>query len=164
MHRLSQWLLIATFIISLTSLSAQSKASAHTPKVFFTGEYESQYDVMVKDYSQMLFTVCAQDMNRAFDLWTDLLRDLEAHAASQNIDLKGVKLWINVFWNKDGMIDHIVFYPKPNSKNLNYETLKPVFESFIAIYQTPFKHTAKYSHYGSANFPVMSKAFIGNPK
>jgi hypothetical protein len=155
-------LLAFCFLLPFTDVNAQSKINA--PKVFQTGENEKAYEQIVKDYSNMLLTVCNNDLSTSFEIWTDFLRDLEAYAAQSGYDLKGAKLWLNVFWSKDGMIDHIVFYPKPNAKNLNYNNLIPILESFTAQYQLPIKFSSKYSHYGSANFPIINRALIGTPK
>jgi len=112
----------------------------------------------------MLFAVCNNNMELAFDNWTVLLKDLEDFSNKSNIDLKGVKLWLNVFWDKDGTIDHMVFYPKPNSRNLNYDNVKALLTNFAKTYQSPLKHTTRFSHYGSATFPVFSRSMIGPEK
>ncbi len=153
---------ILGILLSSVSLFGQSRPSK--PAVFMIGENEKAYDQLVTDYSTMLLLVCNNDLEKSFEIWTDFLHDIEDYAAQSGYDLKGAKLWINVFWDKEGKIDHIVFYPKPNAKNLNYENLKPIFESFITQYQIPVKYTTKYSHYGSANFPIMNRSVIGAPK
>ena len=132
--------------------------------VFYIGEDEKNYESLVKNYNTLLFAVCNDNMDKAFDNWTSLLKDLEEFAAKSNVDLKGVKLWMNVFWDKGGTIKHIVFYPKPNSKNLNYDIVKSVLINFIKDYQSPLKYTTGFSHYGSAAFPIFSKSVIGPEK
>ena len=132
--------------------------------VFYIGEAEKNYEKLVQNYNTLLFTVCNDDMDKAFDNWTSLLKDLEEFANKSNVDLKGVKLWLNVFWDKNGTIKHIVFYPKPNSKNLNYDVVKTVLVNFIHEYQSPLKYTTGFSHYGSAAFPIFSKSVIGPEK
>ena len=103
-------------------------------------------------------------MEKAFDTWTILLKEIEDFSTKSNLDLKGIKVWLNVFWGKDGTIDYIVFYPKPNSKNINYELVKSMLSSFAKSYQSPLKHTSKFSHYGSAAFPIFSRSLIGTEK
>jgi hypothetical protein len=157
---------IFIFVISLSCLRGQQVTSTTTKasKVFFIGEDEKNYEKMVQNYSTLLFTVCDNDMEVSFEKWTNLLKDLEEYSNSAGIDIKGVKLWLNVFWDKDGKIDHIVFYPKPNSKNLNYDNVKAMLANFISVYQSPLKYSEKFSHYGSASFPVFSKAVMGTEK
>ena len=138
----------------------KSTTDAKIASVFFIGEDEKNYEKLVEKYNTMLFAVCSNDMELAFDHWSVLLKDIEDYANKSNIDIKGVKLWLNIFWAKDGKIDHIVFYPKPNSKNMNYDSVKAMFKGFIATYQSPLKHTTGFSHYGSAAFPVFSRAIL----
>jgi len=156
--------LITFFGISTNSQELGVKKISNQPKVFFIGEDESEYEKLIRSYNTMLFSVCENNMEKAFDHWSILLKDIEEYSTKNNVDLKGVKLWLNVFWNKDGNIDFIVFYPKPNSKNLNYDTIKIMLANFAKSYQSPLKHTNKFSHYGSAVFPVFSRSMIGPEK
>lgn len=150
---------------SLIVFGQQQKPSeGPTAKVFYIGENEKEYEKIVKNYSTMLFTVCENQMEKAYDNWSLFLKDVDAYIAKQNYDLKGVKLWLNVFWDKDGTIDYIVFYPKPNSKNVNYDQLKVLLTSFCKNYQSPLKFTSGFSHYGSASFPLFSKPITGSEK
>lgn len=133
-------------------------------KVYFIGEDEKKYEKLVEKYKSMLFTVCNNNMDEAYEHWRTLLKDFEVFADKNNIDIKGVKLWMNVFWSKNGTIDYIVFYPKPNSKNMNYDNVKALMSKFAINYQSSVKHTTGFSHYGSAAFPIISKAVIGQEK
>jgi hypothetical protein len=133
-------------------------------RVYFIGEDEKKYEKLVEKYKSMLFTVCDNNMDVAYDHWTTLLKDFEAFAEKNNVDVKGVKLWMNVFWAKNGSIDYIVFYPKPNSKNMNYDNVKTLLAKFALNYQSSVKHTTGFSHYGSAAFPIISRAVIGPEK
>jgi hypothetical protein len=132
--------------------------------VYYIGEDEKNYEKMVQEYSAMLFNVCNNDMAKAYDVWSGLLQDLEVYAEKNNADMNGVRLWMNVFWDKDGGIDYIVFYPKPNSKKMNYEYIKEVLTGFARSYQLPIKFKQKFSHYGSAAFPVISRSITGPEK
>ncbi|MBK9254559.1 MAG: hypothetical protein IPM42_03620 [Saprospiraceae bacterium] len=138
--------------------------STSVPTVFFIGEHEDAFEKMVKDYNTLLFTVCENSMELTYDNWALFLMDLEQYATSMNVDLKGTKYWLNVFWNKNGTIDNIAFFPKPNSKNINYEDIRVLLTGFIKNYQSPLKHKTKFSHYGSASFPVFSKASLAKEK
>jgi len=159
---------IILFCFIFFGLSLNGQQSGGSDKsislVFYIGEDENNYEKLVQKYNTMLFTVCNNNMELAFDNWTVLLKDLEDFAAKSNIDLKGVKLWLNVFWDKDGTIDHLVFYPKPNSRNMNYDNVKALLINFAKSYQSPLKYSTRFSHYGSAAFPVFSRSMIGPEK
>ncbi|MBK8625684.1 MAG: hypothetical protein IPN86_09055 [Saprospiraceae bacterium] len=152
--------LISSWSYGQQKLNAESK----TAKVFYIGDDEKSYERLVERYNTMLFTVCNNNMELAFDHWSSLLKDIEDYANISGLDLKGVKLWLNVFWAKDGTVDHIVFYPKPNSKNMNYDNVKLMLNNFTSTYQATLKSSTSFSHYGSASFPIFSKAIIGPEK
>lgn len=157
---------IFCFCLGVSEMIAQNKsvADSKTATVFFIGEDERTYEKLVQKYNTMLFTVCNSNMETAYDHWSTLLKDIEEYANKSGIDLKGVKLWLNVFWAKDGNIDYIVFYPKPNSKNMNYENVKTMLANFSSSYQASLKFNNGFSHYGSAAFPIFSKSVIGPEK
>lgn len=166
---MSRLVLLFAVIVSFSfdiKLFAQQKSNVDTQiaSVFYIGENERDYEKLVQGYNKLLFTVCDNSMDLAFDHWSVLLKDIEDFGTESNLDLKGVKLWLNVFWAKDGKIDHIVFYPKPNSKNLDYDTVQAMLKRFVESYQLPIKYSSKFSHYGSAAFPVLSKSIIGTEK
>jgi len=166
MPRLVAFFAFIAFICINQKLLAQQKSNTDTQiaSVFYIGENEKGYEKLVQSYDKLLFTVCDNNMDQAFEYWSILLKDIEEYALKSNLDLKGVKLWLNVFWAKNGKIDYIVFYPKPNSKNLDYDTVQDILKRFVDVYQSPIKYSTKFSHYGSAAFPVFSKSIIGTEK
>lgn len=149
-----RFLLLTVFFTHFIFTYAQVKVE----KVFFIGENQSEYDKLISAYKMPLLTVTGQDVDKAFLQWTDLLTSLEQYSEKQGMDIKGVKIWLNVFWNDKGSVDHFTFYPKPNSKNLDYEKFKGIIKNFLNQY-TKIGMTSKeaYSHYGTANFPIFAK-------
>ncbi|MEM1323515.1 MAG: hypothetical protein AAGG75_24835 [Bacteroidota bacterium] len=124
------------------------------PKAFIIGEYEKQFETLNIEHSTMLLAVCDNDMNLAFSKWLSMLKEMEAYADVIGYDLKSLKLWLNVFWEKEGKIKHIAYYPKPGSRNVNLEELSAFFSSFMNHYTFPLVAEVDYSHYGSASFPT----------
>jgi hypothetical protein len=112
----------------------------------------------------MLLEVCDNDMKLAYDKWLDMLQQMEAHSETVDYDLKSIKIWLNVFWKKNGSIDHIAYYLKPSSKNIDTERLTLFFISFINNYSTPLKFERNYAHYGSAGFPTMHRRIDSKKK
>ena len=162
--RTSVSILLLFFLYTISYAQPKLVADVQPVKVFYIGEDEKNYEKLVQNCNTMLFAVCNNNMEQAFDNWSVLLKDLEDFSIASNFDMKGVKLWLNVFWSKDGNIDYIVFYPKPNSRNLNYDDVKILLTNFVKSYQSPLKYNTKFSHYGSAAFPVFSKSVIGREK
>ena len=131
--------------------------SADLPKVFMIGEYEDEYEGLVVSCSDKLLSVCDNSMEEAYNKWMAMMGDMEAYSVKSEFDLRGIKIWINVFWNKDGTVQNIVYYPKPNSRNMNFEELTSFFYSFLSDYQLDQKNEECFSFYGSASFPTFSK-------
>ncbi len=152
-------ILFCTNVSATTYLENSLLAEADTivPKVFMIGEYEPQFEKLIEEHEFLLLTACNNDMNLAFEKWSSMLVDMEEHSDAVNYDLKGVKVWLNIFWAADGHIKHIAFYLKPNSRNVDTEKLTLFFISFINNYQFPLMAEDKYSHYGVASFPTFFK-------
>jgi hypothetical protein len=163
-NKISGILFWAMFCFISVINGQNTKISSGVPRVFLIGEEEKKYEQIMQQYSQMLFQVCDNSMDDAYNYWNTMMRDMENFAKTQNTDLRGIKIWLNVFWNTDGSIDYIVYHPKPNSKNMNYQDLTKFFMAFQSQYQLPLKSAKKFSHYGSASFPLFNKAHLMQEK
>jgi len=130
------------------------------PKVFLLGEHEVAFEKLTTDHSTMLLSACDDDMDLAYAKWLGMIREMEAHSEIVNYDLKGIKLWINIFWEEDGEVSHLAYHLKPQSKNVNTEKLTLFMEDFLEDYTFPFTYDQKFSHYGSAAFPTMPRPII----
>lgn len=128
--------------------------SSDLPRAFLIGEHESPYERMAKAYSPSLLGMYGQDIDRAFASWMGILRDMEEFAEREQFDLKGLKLWMNVFLNADGSLEHIVYYPKPNSRNMDFKDLTAFFDAFCVQFRVKGGFGQACSHFGSANFPT----------
>ena len=124
------------------------------PKVFILGEHEKAYEQLNLEYSVMLLTACDGNMDSAYQKWLSMLNEMEAYATLINYDIKGVKVWLNVFWNVDGSIKHIAYHLKQNSRNIDTAEFSAFLSSFMNRYKFPLVTNKKYSHYGSAAFPT----------
>lgn len=137
-----------------------------SPKVFLIGENEELMEKVNKQYPTLLMSVIG-DMDLAWDKWMTMLTEMEAYSDKIGYDIKGLKLWLNVYWDKSGKIDYIGFYLKPNSRNVKPEELSAFFSSFIKNYKMPVSANSKFYHNGSATFPThykLLKSQNGNGK
>lgn len=123
-------------------------------RAFLIGENEEHFELLVMEHGEQLLNVCNNSMDKAYDAWVNLLKDLEGFADDSDFDLKGTKIWINVFWNDNGSIRNIVYYPKPNSKNMDFTLLSTFLGDFASSYQFTLTNDKPFSHYGSASFPT----------
>lgn len=147
--------IITIFLITISFLpKVSSQVTSDTlPKVFLIGEYEMQYNEMISISPDLLMSVCKNDMDKAYSKWLTFLVGLEKFAIENDVNINGVKIWINVFWDESGAIKHIAFYPKPNSKNMEYEYLSALLKEYAETYEVGLGHDKMFAHYGSASFP-----------
>ena len=99
-------------------------------------------------------SVFNNDIDLAYKGWSEFLMDVEDYASDLNFDIKGVKLWINLYFNADGTIAHLAFFPKPNSRNVPQDQLVAFFKTFVRQYQFPEQAEEGFQHSTSATFPT----------
>ncbi len=152
---------IAAIIFSmfLGTVMAQTPAQeprtiSELPKVFMIGEYEDLYTSLYEKYPGILLHQTENDMDKAFEKWLQMLYAMEEHADKINYDLKGIKIWLQVFFNQSGKIDHILFFQKPLSKNIDNQELVAFFTSFIRNFQLSIDAHENFNHSGSGSFPT----------
>ena len=92
-----------------------------------------------------------------------MISTMEAFALEKSFEIKGVKLWLTAYWNQDGTIKHLVYYPKPNSKNMDFQELTAFLNEFSGFYKLPVNSASCFSHYGSANFPSFANHYFKSP-
>ena len=99
-------------------------------------------------------SVYQNDIDRAYNGWASCLMDMEDYAATLDFDLKGIKLWLNLYFNPDGTIAHLSWFPKPNSRNVPDEHLTAFFKNFVNQYRLPVTAEKGFQHSTSASFPT----------
>jgi len=100
--------------------------------------------------------VSKDDYQQAFAKWNTLLKEMEAHAEMVEYDIKGIKMWLHVFWDEDGKINHIAYFLKPNSRNVDRQEMSAFLMDFINNYHLPADYKKKFSHYSGAAFPMIN--------
>lgn len=140
--------LLATFSIN-TNSNGQS-----LPKVSLIGEYPDAVETLNKNYPATLFDICDNDIDCVFSSWGKFLSNLESYSKSIDFDLKSVKLMLQIYWGEDGRVEHITYWLKPESININEDHLQAFFNAFIRQFKgEPIGK--KYQHSGNASFPVL---------
>jgi len=147
--------LAAVTFYTASAQYAQPKISDSLPRVFELNNFdEIAFEKIKVEYETTLLTASKNDAETAYYCWIHLLKHLETFSQKRNIDLNGVKLWMYVFWQKDGTIDHVGYFLKPHSKNIETEVIKALLSNFCDEYKFPLKADKNFSNYNSANFPV----------
>ena len=125
------------------------------PKVMLIGENEAAFEQMQMEYQQTLLDACHNNFDSAYTAWVDALGSMERYSEQIGYDLKGVKLWLYIFFDKDGSIKHIAYYLRPNSRNVNTAELTAFFSSYMNRYRIGVDNDKKFSHYGTVSFPML---------
>ncbi len=148
--------IVTIFALLVTQLCVIAQGESYEKSAFFIGDHESYYHQLTSNHRSSLLEASDNSMSASYENWTKLMKELETFCFEKHMDIRGTKLWINVFWNKDGNIENIVFHPKHNSKKLDYHQLKSLFTLFIQEAPTQIAFDQSYAHYGSASFPIIS--------
>ena len=146
--------MLASFSMTAQSGSTSLNEDGELPKVFLIGQHEEAFETLTMSYESDLLTACESDMNVAFKKWMSMMEEMEAYSKLIEYDLDGVKAWFHFFWSTDGSIEHIAYYLRPNSKNLDLDEMNAFLTSFMNNYKFPLVTNAKYHHYTGAIFPV----------
>lgn len=156
--------LILIYFSSFYNVFSQTNTASFSPKVFLIGENDENYADVTKNYQESLLTVSNDSMDVAYINWMWLMKDIEDYAKKANYDVNGLKIWLNVFWNKSGKIEVISYYPKPNCKNIEFEKFSLFLIEFMKNYKPRLKAKSNFSHYGSAKFPSYAEMYLSGDK
>jgi hypothetical protein len=137
---------------------------AEVPLVSLIGEDQYLLSELSTRHSDILLQVCGNDMDLAYDMWSEMLGAMEDYSNELDYDLKGIKTYLHVFWNGDGSIAHIAFFPKPNSRNVPIPELRAFFKEFAKVYTLPLTHETGFSHYASGAFPLFYRPEVSAKK
>ncbi len=151
-------LLISFLLLLQSNVLCQSASgtdsSSDLPTTFLISEDDRAYGELVSSTPVLLLEVCNNSMDEAYKKWIYMLADIEEKAAEEGFEIRGLKIWMNVFWSANGNISHIVCYPKPNSKNIEYNDFTKFLNRFAKDYKLDVKSNKSFAHYGSASFPT----------
>ena len=148
---------IVLITLTLLLVHAQSQSFAQPsglPEVFLIGEHEDQYLNLAQQHQGSFMSLYNNDINLAYKGWSEFLMDVEDYALNIDFDLKGVKLWLNIYFDADGTISNLAFFPKPNSRNVPNEQLVAFFKNFIRQYHLVQNADIGFQHSASASFPT----------
>ena len=133
------------------------KQKTELPKVFIISDDQATFEQLSAQYNTSLMDVCKDNDEAAYAKWTNMMHAFEQHADKNNINVKGVKMWVKVFWGADGSVEHIGYFLKPNSRNAKLEEMTALWRTFVEKYHLPLDEgstVAKFSNYGSVSFPL----------
>jgi hypothetical protein len=138
-------------------LSYPNPDSLKLPKVFILGEHERDFEKLQSQYATSLLSICNYDPVATYEKWAQFLIDMEDYSESISYDMRGVKMWIEVFWHPNGHIKHIAYALKPQSRNVDLKELSAFMSSFMSHYKPRFQPNRKISHSSHAFFPLTAQ-------
>lgn len=86
-----------------------------------------------------------------------MMQELQKYVDKLDIDFKGVKIWLYVFWNIDGSIDYMGYLLCLDSCNVDEFELVVVFKIFMKKYSFLVIFGKKFSYYIGVNFFIYSE-------
>lgn len=129
------------------------------PRVFLIDENELLFEELSEEYKTLMIAACKNDINLASREWLKTLISMQAYAARWEYydAMIGVKIWIKVFCDKRGRIQHIAYAVKPGSRNVDTQVFSAFLERFLRVHRMDIRSKSKFSHYTSVTFPVKIK-------
>lgn len=140
--------LVAT-VFFLPPLQAQS-----IPPIINGVQNGPLLDELSGQYQSSLFSASNADFAQTVHNWRLFLLSMQEYAASIDFDIKGVKVWLKIYWAKDGSIDHIAYILSDRSININPQDWEAFLRSFMRNYKLPITHIKPFSYENPISFPL----------
>ena len=153
-------LFYSLFLVSWLGSQTDITSQYHSPKVSLIGEDSKQYEELVNHCGVSLLTASDGNMESAYLHWIKFIRSIELYAVEQEWDINGLKVWMNVFWDEEGNIQNMYYYPKPNCRNIVFEEFSHFLNDFAAESKISLKHDTCFSHYASVSFPTFAELYL----
>ncbi len=148
--------LLSICLIVLVQIGAMAQKGG-MDRIFLLGSTETNYEQLTTTYSQSMLEAAQMDITKAFEHWLGMLQEIDKYADRINFDVKGVKVWMHVFFNEQGGIDKLGYLLRPDSRYVDETEIQAFFAGFVKEYTFPLKSDRKYNHYTGATFPTLSE-------
>jgi len=146
-----------------TSTNNRASKTTAYPKAFVIGEHSATFETLNDLYNNQLLTVCDNDLKKAYRQWKRVLSDIDRYAQINGFKLKGVKMWVKIYWSESGQIEHIAYDLKRQSKKINKKKFTKLLTKYIESKPEPFMvGVSNFSHYGSVNYPIHSASIYAD--
>jgi hypothetical protein len=145
---------LITFLLTFFLSSYLFAQKSNFPQVANVAKNSTILEDLSAAYKSSLFSASDADFIKTTQNWHHVLIGVEKYAEEIDFDLKGVKIWIKVFFAKDGNIEHLTYILSENSINIDTIDLEAFFRSFIRNYKLPESHEQKFSYDARVQFPL----------
>ncbi len=139
----------------VNALPVSAAGENGNPRIFIISENELLFEELSREYSMMMGSACDNDFSKASKEWLKMLISMERYAELWNYnELNGIKVWMKVFCDRRGRIQHIAYNLKPSSRAIDTELFNKFLERFLRAYRMDVRSGGKYAHYTSISFPL----------
>ena len=145
---------LITFLLTFCLGNYLFAQNSNFAKVVDVSQRSEILEDLSATYKSSLFSASGADFIKTTKNWQHILIGLEKYAEEIDFNLKGVKIWIKVFFAKDGNIDHITYILAETSINMDTTELEAFLRSFIRNYKLPESHEQKFSYDARVQFPL----------
>lgn len=145
---------LITFLLTFFLGAGLFAQKSNFPQVMNVAQNSEILEDLSTNYKSSLFSASGADFIKTTKNWHHVLIGIEKYAKEIEFDLKGIKIWIKVFFAKDGNIDHITYILSETSINIGTIELEAFFRSFMRNYKLPESHEQKFSYDARIQFPL----------
>lgn len=145
---------LITFLLTFFLSSCLFAQKSNFPQVVNVAQNSEVLEDLSANYKSSLFSASDADFIKTTKNWHHVLVGIEKYAEEIDFDLKGIKIWIKVFFAKDGNIDHITYILSDTSINIDSIELEAFLRSFMRNYKLPESHEQKFSYDARVQFPL----------
>lgn len=140
---------------ALTASCASAALAQQAPRAFVIGEdTERAYELLGEQQQVGLLEACDCSMEKAFKLWVGMLHEIEKYAEREEMDIRGVKVWLHAFYDDDGSVEHLAYHLRPSSKQVDEKAFTHLLKGFAKQYTFPVLHEGGFAHYSTGSFPI----------
>ena len=164
LKRIKLFLLIVFCSAASYTLQSQELSDlSEVPSVFRLGNHSAAYETLLSGCNNSLLENAGESLDEAYIYWLNLLQSIEEYAKDGNFDIRGVKLWLNIFWDSRGRIMHICYYPKHDSRNIDFDRFEKMLTEFVSEEHPGISSNSCFNHSGTAQFPSHADFLLRKP-
>lgn len=149
------FVLFLGIILNISIAQAQQpRSNKALPNVINVAENSAVLEELSDRYQSSLFSASDTNFITTVNNWRTFLLSMETYANSIDFDIKGVKVWMKVFWAKDGNVDYLVYALSDRSINIDVVEWEAFLRSFMRNNKLPLQHTRGFTYDGRIMFPL----------
>lgn len=149
-----RFLLLMLLTCSLSTITFSQVHQQALPTVIEASQHSALLEQLSSTYRASLFSASDTNFVQTVQNWRLFLVSMEEYAEEINFDLKGIKVWLKIFWAKDGTIDHIAYILSDRSINIAPTDWEAFLRSFMRNRKIAVSHQRRFSYDSRVFFPL----------